>query len=671
MSPQDRLPEDYRIADGTHTDGVWCNRLALQRSPYLLQHADNPVDWYPWGDAALQEAARRDVPIFLSIGYAACHWCHVMEHESFADPTTAALMNARFVNIKVDREERPDVDAFFMEVLLKMNGEAGWPASIWLTPDGRPFQGGTYYPPFFRYGVPAFSHALKGVSDSWRHSREHSLKRATDLCAELSPPAAGPPPTLAVVDKALAAILESADDRYGGWGYGAKFPMVPRLLFLLEMPGEESRTCLLRVLEAMDRGGIHDHVGGGFHRYAVDMEWTVPHFEKMLYDNALLAGLYLKAWAQHGESRLMTVGCETLEYILDDLRGADGLISSSRDADDPGGEGAFYTWTVPELTDAIGRAAAPFAAGWSVTSGGNFEGRSVLNRVGAPEILSAVRRRLLAYRSQRPAPAIDDKRVLAWNAQAAAALALGGRLLGEQRYTDIAQEILDALLTARRGGALLRVVGGAAPAVLDDYVALADAAVALHEATGEHRWLQVLSQLAGEILDRFWDGEVLSLAPLAHDSLPVRRAQWIDSAEIAAAGEAVRVLQLVHALGDPRVTHDLLDTLIGTGSALIEAHPDATPTALRALRRQHSPLTTMVLTGSPTDPEHAALRDVLRRRWRPDTLTVEVHPDSPLPEQFSALAGKGEAARVWICAGTSCRLPIRTPEALRAALAQD
>ncbi|MFT5686348.1 MAG: hypothetical protein ACI8RZ_007304, partial [Myxococcota bacterium] len=648
--------------------GPWCNRLALQRSPYLLQHADNPVDWHPWGDAAFAEAVRRDVPVFLSIGYAACHWCHVMEHESFSDATTAALMNARFVNIKVDREERPDVDAFFMEVLLKMNGEAGWPASIWLTPDGRPFQGGTYYPPFFRYGVPAFSHALKGVSDSWKHSREYSLKRAGELCAELAPPEAGPPPELAVVERGLAAILESADDRYGGWGYGAKFPMVPRLLFLLETPGEESTACLTLVLAALDRGGIHDHIGGGFHRYAVDMEWTVPHFEKMLYDNALLAALYLKAWAHLGDRRLMTVGCETLEYILDDLRGEDGLIASSRDADDPGGEGAFYTWTMDELTEAVGRAAVPFAAGWSVTNGGNFEGRSVLNRTGAPDLLSAVRRRLLAYRSARPAPAIDYKRVVAWNAQSVAALALGGRLLGEVRYTDIAVSILDVLLAARRDGAMLRVVGGDALGVLDDYVALAEAALALHEATGEPRWLLALAELGGEIVERFWDGEVLSLAPLADKSLPVRRAQWVDSAEIAAAPEAVRILQVLHALGDPRFDHALLDTMLGTGAVLINKHPDATTTALRALRRQHTPLTCVVLTGSPGDPEHAALRAILRRTWKPDTLFIEVHPDSPLPERFSALAGKGEAPRVWICEGTSCRLPIRTAEALRSAL---
>jgi uncharacterized protein YyaL (SSP411 family) len=668
MPPHDPRPDGYRIASSSTPTGPWLNRLALQRSPYLLQHASNPVDWYPWGDAAFAEARRRDVPVFLSIGYAACHWCHVMEHESFSDPTCATLMNERFVNIKVDREERPDVDAFFMDVLLRMNGEAGWPASIWLTPDGRPFQGGTYYPPFFRYGVPAFSHALKGVSDSWRHSREHALGQAEQLCAELSPPPAGPAPDLAVVDRGLTTILQTADDRYGGWGYGAKFPMVPRLLLLLETPGAESRACLLTVLDAMDRGGIHDHIGGGFHRYAVDLEWSVPHFEKMLYDNALLAGLYLRAWAHLGERRLMTVGCMTLEYLLDDLRGEDGLLASSRDADDPGGEGAYYTWTMAELSEAIGPAAAPFAAGWSVTAGGNFEGRCVLNRTGSPALLSAVRSRLLRYRARRPAPALDDKRILAWNALAAAALALGGRLLGEARYVTAAVGILDALLLARRDGALLRVVGGTVPGVLDDYVALAQAALALHEATGEPRWLLALSQLGAEIIARFWDGTVLSLSPLSAHTLPVRRAQWVDSAESASAAEAVHILQVLLALGDAGVDHGLIEAMLGSGAATIEAHPDATPTALRAIRRLHAPLTTVVLTGDPADAAHAALRGVLRQRWRPDTLLVEVHPDSPLPGRFSALMGKGDAPRVWICEGTSCRLPILTPEALRAAL---
>ena len=303
--------EGYRVASAQQQTGPWRNRLAHARSPYLRQHADNPVDWYPWGADAFAEAARRAVPIFLSGGYAACHWCHVMAHESFEDPRVAALLNAHFVSIKVDREEHPDIDAYCMATLLRLNGEAGWPASLFLTPDRLPFQGGTYYPPYFRYGTPGFTDVLKGVRDAWQHDRPRVLQRAADLHAALNPapppPRTAPPPP-ALVTQGLSELVRDYDERYGGWGVGAKFPHPPRLQFLLEQPGSEARATVAHMLAALERGGLHDHLGGGFHRYCVDVEWEVPHFEKMLYDNAQLAALYLRALAQQGERRWLQVG---------------------------------------------------------------------------------------------------------------------------------------------------------------------------------------------------------------------------------------------------------------------------------------------------------------------------------------------------------------------------
>lgn len=656
---------EHRVASATCQEGPWHNRLAGARSPYLRQHADNPVDWYPWGADAFQAAIERDVPIFLSIGYAACHWCHVMERESFSDPRIGALLNSSFVSIKIDREEHPDVDAFFMDVLLRMNGEAGWPASLFLTPSRAPMQGGTYYPPFFRYGTPAFSDVLRGVRDGWAHNRAHMLARAEQLSDTLSAPPPQPEPApLALVQQGIQRLLADYDDRYGGWGVGAKFPHPPRLQLLLETSGETPLRCVRHMLDAMDRGGIHDHVGGGFHRYAVDVEWEIPHFEKMLYDNAQLAGVYLRSWARCEERRYLTVGCETLEYLLDTLRDPDsGLLASSQDADDPDGEGAYYTWTAEELADVLGPSVARAVAdAYRVRSYGNFEGRTVLNRDGDPSIMSAARRRLLAARRRRPAPAMDDKPVTAWNAMAAESLALGGRMVGDPRYTAAAEAILERLL---RITPLRRVIGSPAPAVLDDHAALLSALLELHVASGDGRWLLEARKMGQVILDRFRDGDDLSLTAAGVVGLPVRRAQWNDHAEPAGSAWAVLGLMQLQALG---AAIPPLDGILAAGSGWVSSHPDACPTLLRALSAFHKPLRTVVLTGEQDGP----LWKTAQRLWLPQTLLIRQRPGSGLGVQFSALRGKepGGPERAWICEGTRCQLPIREPERLRQALLQ-
>jgi len=650
------VPENYRTASENTLTGPWLNRLDAARSPYLRQHADNPVDWYPWGDEAFSEAERRDVPIFLSIGYAACHWCHVMEKESFSDPRIGALLNAHFVSIKVDREEHPDVDAFFMDVLLRMNGEAGWPASIWLTPSRQPLQGGTYYPPYFRYGMPAFSDAIKGVRDGWRHNRDRMVARAETLCAEIGSPRAAPAPAPpAMVSAGVARMLEEYDERYGGWGLGAKFPHPPRLALLLETPGDAALKAALHMLSAMDRGGIHDHLGGGFHRYAVDVEWEVPHFEKMLYDNAQLAGLYLKAWARSGERRMLTVGCETLEFLLsvfcDDET---GLLMSSLDADDPGGEGYFYTWTPEELADALGARLAPAVGrAYGVTRYGNVEGRSVLNRKGDPSILSAVRRKLLAARASRAAPAVDDKVVVAWNAMAAESLALGGRLVGEPRYTAAAARILSTLVALQP---LPRVHRGQAPGVLDDHAALLSALLAQHAADGEPGWLRHAHRIGQEIVSRFLSGSQLALSGVGDGGLPVRREQWTDHAEPAGSAWATLGLSQLASLGAALAP---LEPLLAAGSGWAGEHPDACPTLLRALSLHHRPGQTIIVSGE----DDGGLWRAAARRWLPRTLLVRSRPGDGLAELFSSLRGKGPEGpgRAWLCEGTSCQLPVRSP----------
>ncbi len=438
------------------------NHLSGESSPYLQQHRDNPVDWYPWGPEAMQKARDEDKPIFLSIGYSACHWCHVMERESFTDASTAAYLNKYFVSIKVDREERPDLDDVYMQAVTALTGAGGWPLSAWLTPEGVPFYGGTYFPPSPRHGRPSFGQVLSAVADMWTSRRDDILEAAArmheHLARDAAPDAAGGS-RAGLLAETRAALLATADTVNGGWGAAPKFPAPMTLEFLLAyqttQPSTEAERTVRLALDAMAAGGIHDQLGGGFHRYSVDDIWLVPHFEKMLYDNAQLARCYLHAWQLLGETRYLRVAEDTLDYLIGQMQHPEGGFFSAEDADSEGVEGAFYSWTWDQLKAALPPdEAAAAARAFGVTERGDFEGTNVLHRPGdatsPAELDPAIAARLLETRERRERPARDDKVLAAWNGLALAAMAEAGRLPGAERFVAAAvragEFVLDTLL---------------------------------------------------------------------------------------------------------------------------------------------------------------------------------------------------------------------------------
>jgi uncharacterized protein YyaL (SSP411 family) len=483
------------------------NRLAGETSPYLLQHKDNPVDWYPWGEEALARARAEDRPILLSIGYAACHWCHVMEHESFEDEETAALMNERFVNVKVDREERPDLDAIYMDAVVALTGQGGWPMTVFLTPSGEPFYGGTYFPPAPRHGLPSFRQVLEAVASAYRERREDVARSAEQLVEAIRSSSELPPSSeplrSSVLAEAVAGLRRVFDPRWGGFGGAPKFPPASVLELLLRR-GELD--LVTKTLDGMAAGGLYDLVGGGFHRYSVDAQWLVPHFEKMLYDNALLIPAYLHAWAVTGEERHRRIAAETCDYLLRDLALPEGGFASSQDADTDGVEGLTYTWTEDEGVPA--ELLQPFEHGRSIVRG---------------ELDPALRERLLAERSRRPQPARDDKVIAAWNGLALAALAEAGRRLPSNTVLLAARELGNFLLTAllAPAGRLYRTwrEGRAAiPGFLEDYADVAHGLLELHVATGELRWLEEANRLARLAVELFADGRQGGFFMTAHDA---------------------------------------------------------------------------------------------------------------------------------------------------------
>ncbi|HVW18500.1 MAG TPA: thioredoxin domain-containing protein, partial [Solirubrobacteraceae bacterium] len=493
------------------------NALADETSPYLLQHKDNPVDWLPWGPEALARARALDRPLLVSIGYSACHWCHVMERESFEDIETAALMNARFVCVKVDREERPDVDAICMDAVQAMGGHGGWPLNVFLTPDQQPFFGGTYWPPEARHGLPPFRAVLAAVAEAWEQRRDEVVAQgaqlARHLAASATPPAADGPPGRGALGAAVESLRATFDAQWGGWGAPApKFPAASAIELLLAL-GEPEMA--LTTLERMASGGICDQVGGGFARYSVDRTWTVPHFEKMLYDNALLARAYLHGWLVSREPRLASTVVQTLEFVLRELRGPEGGFASSLDADSEGVEGRFYVWTLAELRSLLGDDLEAAVAWTGATASGNFEGANVLEARGPeppPGQRERIRAALLEARAARVRPGLDDKRLTSWNALAIAAFADAGAALRHQEYLDVARDAAAFVLGELRDGEglLLRTwKDGRARlgAYLEDHAFLVEALVVLYEATFEPRWLAAARETADAILERFADRE--------------------------------------------------------------------------------------------------------------------------------------------------------------------
>ena len=663
------------------------NRLAGETSPYLLQHAENPVDWYPWGPEALERARAEDRPILLSIGYSACHWCHVMAHESFEEPETAALMNELFVNIKVDREERPDLDAVYMNAVVSMTGHGGWPMTVFLTPDGRPFYGGTYYPPEPRMGMPAFRQVLGGVAEAWRDRRDDVSSLAGRLTSALQA-AAGQTPsadplTEDVLTEAVPALERAYDAEWGGFGGAPKFPPSATIGFLLRMRARTGDAAALRMaqgtLDAMALGGMYDVVGGGFHRYAVDRVWLVPHFEKMLYDNAQLAAGYLEAWAVTGERRYRDVAETTLDYLLRDMRLPEGGFASAQDADTDGQEGATYVWTPAELEAALGAEDAAAAARYyGVTAEGNFEGATILRPSGEPPAnLSEIRARLLSARAARPQPDRDDKAIAAWNGLALAALAQGGWRLGRGDLIAAAEECA-AFIRERLtgpGGRLLRSyrAGDARiPAFLDDHAAVAHGLLELALATGDSGYIEQADATARTAVELFSDPEHGGFLYAGTDAerLVAAHKEFDDNPTPSGNSLLAHVLLRLARIQGDRDLERLAAGAIRIPLAHVRRAPHAFGQLLSALDLYLSAPREIAVVGPPGDPATTALRDAARGGFHPTT--VYAFGDGAEPATVPLLEGKGlvgGAPAVYICERFACRTPLTDASAVAEAMA--
>jgi uncharacterized protein YyaL (SSP411 family) len=646
------------------------NALAGETSPYLLQHADNPVDWRPWQPAAFEEARRRDVPVLLSVGYAACHWCHVMAHESFEDQATAAYMNAHFVNVKVDREERPDVDAVYMEATQAMTGHGGWPMTVFLTPDAEPFFCGTYFPPRPRHGMPSFRQLLERVVAAWTGRGEDVRAAGKRIVAQLSArpgPAAGAELTPQLLDAAAASLQSAYDPAHGGFGGAPKFPPPMVLEFLLRQHARSGWPPALAMVEhtaqRMARGGMYDQLGGGFARYSVDAAWVVPHFEKMLYDNALLLRLYAHLWRATGSALAERVVRETAAFLLRDLCTAEGGFASALDADTDGVEGLTYVWTPGQLVDVLGPGDGAWAAEvLAVTPAGTFEhGTSTLQLPADPDDpdrFARVRAALLAARGGRPQPDRDDKVVAAWNGLAIAALADAGALLGEPGWVAAARAAAELLHRLHWvDGRLLRTsragVPGRNAGVLDDHGDLADGLLALHQVTGEPRWLAWAGELLELVLRRF----------------PDRAGGFYDTADDAEA--------LVRRPQDPTDNATPSGSSAAAGALLTYAaltgsgeHREAAEAALRLvapLFGQHARFvgwaaaTAEAVLAGPAEVavvDRPDLERLARLGTAPGAVVVTGGP----------LADGRPGGAVYVCRGFVCERPATTGEEVRAAL---
>ena len=632
------------------------NRLAHETSPYLLQHADNPVDWYPWGDEAFERARAEDKPVLLSVGYAACHWCHVMEHESFEDEETARLMNERFVPVKVDREERPDVDGLYMEAVVTMTGHGGWPMTVFLTPDGRPFYGGTYFPPEPRFDMPSFQQLLLAVSQAYQERRGELEQQADALVGAIREasdrPPSNEPLTSELIVNAVSALRAQFDTAHGGFGHAPKFPPASNLELLLRTGREDALEMVRATLDGMAAGGMYDVLGGGFHRYSVDDAWLVPHFEKMLYDNALLAPTYLRAWVVTGDERYRDVAEETFDYMVRDLGLPEGGFASAQDADTDGVEGLTYTWE-PAEWEALGLdpdLLQPFEHGRAVVRG---------------RLAPSERARVLAIRAERPQPFRDDKAIASWNGLALAALAEAARRLERDDWLAAAERLGAFLLGPLRGedGRVLRSIRAgrvSGTGFLDDHANVAHGLLELHVATGDPRWLREARRIADVAVDLFADDERggFFLAPRDGEELATR-AKDVDDDPLPSGNSMLAsvLIRLGRIWGD--------DALVARGEGVLrllapamERVPRALAWALCTLHLHLSPHRELAIVGDVrADVARAALS-----RFDPATV-VAIGPadDVPLLAGRSLVEG---ATAVYLCERFACRAPVTRPEEL-------
>jgi uncharacterized protein YyaL (SSP411 family) len=674
------------------------NRLANESSPYLLQHKDNLVDWYPWCEEAMEKARREQKPIFLSIGYSACHWCHVMEHESFENEAIARVLNENFVSIKVDREERPDLDQIYMNAVQMLTGHGGWPMSVFLTPDLKPFYGGTYWPPKSTGRMPGFDQILAAVIDAWKNRREQAVDAAEQLTAELRKVGSvtgGRRDALSVdlIEAAASQLRRSFDSTYGGFGHAPKFPHPMDLQLLLRVAqrnGQQGPVDMVRLtLDRMAGGGIYDHLGGGFARYSVDERWLVPHFEKMLYDNALLTGAYLDAYLATGDANYARVVRETLNYVIRDMTDPDGGFYSTEDADSEGHEGLFYTWTPDEIDAVLGEeGGATFGRVYDVTDVGNFEGRNILNLPKTLEQsaailkrkpedlaaeLAASREKLFAAREKRVRPGRDDKVIVAWNGLMIDAMARAGAALSEPEYIGTADKVAKFILknVRRDDGRLLHTWrNGVAKldAYLDDYASLANSLVSLYEANFAEQYIDEAVRLMDIVLEKFADadGGGFFYTAADHEKLITRTKELTDSS--TPSGNALAATALVR-LGQLLGRRDYLEaaerTLVAA-APIMQRAPTAFGQMLIALDRYLGPAHELVLVGDMARSDTKEAVTAIHRRYLPRAVGAarDVQQPSDGVQRSTHLdaifAGKKSADGqpvLFVCQNFACQAP--------------
>ncbi|MBI1846154.1 MAG: thioredoxin domain-containing protein [Candidatus Rokubacteria bacterium] len=661
------------------------NRLAQETSPYLLQHQDNPVDWYAWGEDAFARARAEDKPVLLSVGYSACHWCHVMEHESFENPAIAEVMNRHFVSVKVDREERPDVDQIYMQAVQSMTGHGGWPMTVFLTPEGVPFYGGTYYPPADRHGLPGFPRLLEAISEAWRTRRGEVVQSSQQIAAGLNRAeglrAASTLLTQDVLFSAFQGLGAQFDDAQGGLGGAPKFPQPMIWEYVLRFwkrtGNDEAARMVRTTLTKMARGGMYDQLGGGFHRYSVDAQWLVPHFEKMLYDNGQLASLYLHGWLAFGDAEYRRITEETLDYVLREMTDPAGGFYSAQDADSEGHEGRFFVWTADEIRAVLGGGDADFALHyWGVDRGSNFEGRSILWVPGEPDVerIAAARARLFAAREPRVHPGRDDKVLAAWSGLACRAFAEAGRALGRADYVAAAVRSAAFLTTAMRDaeGRLLRTwkAGrGKLKGYLEDYSMVAAALLEVYEATFERRWLDAARGLADDLLRLFWDDALDGFYDTGHDHerLIVRPRNLYDNAVPSGTALAIEtLLRLAVLTGEARYETKAL-TALRPLADLMARHPTAFGRFLCALDFHVGPKVEVALLTPPGDGAAPLLAEIFGR-YLPNRVAAGARAGDtaqavglPLLEGREVVEGKATA---FVCRNYACELPATDPATL-------
>jgi len=677
------------------------NRLIEQTSPYLLQHAHNPVDWYPWGEEAFHKARREDKPLLVSIGYSSCHWCHVMAHESFEDEETARLMNEHFVNVKVDREERPDVDAIYMRAVVAQSGRGGWPLTAFLTPEGKPFFGGTYFPPEARHGLPAFRQVLLAVARSYRERKEEILRSAQGLVSrivsqDLAPSAPDGELSAVTLDQAVRRLSQSFDPRHGGFGGAPKFPQAMVLDFLLREYYRSGNSVTLRIversLEKMARGGVYDQLGGGFHRYSVDERWLVPHFEKMLYDNALLSHVYLRAFHATGKPLYRRIAEETLDYVDREMTSPQGGFYSSQDADSEGEEGKFFVWTPREIEKTLGREdAGLFSQYFGVTEQGNFEGKNVLSIPRDPdvvahltqvpmerleEVISRGRRQLFEVREKRVHPQQDDKVITSWNGLMLASFAEAARVLNDDHYRQIAVRSAEFLLKGVwREGLLYHVFAGGRSKVrgyLEDYACLAGGLLGLYEATFDQRWFLEARDVVDEMIPRFKD----SLGAGFYDTdgqeeLITRPRDWQDGALPSGNSMAADVLLRLHALTGESDYERSAEHILKAMSSTMAQHPLSFGHLLSVLNLYLSPPEEIAIVGDPTGDDTRELLKIVFAHYRPSKVVAVGSPAEDDEAAVPLLAGRRSIrghATAYVCRRFACQQPVTTPRDLASQL---